>query len=376
MIPLSIQVYEKGTGGVPSVATLVEDLRARIDSYTHSITDQFGFESMTCSYPSTLEEALDWLANGLGRSVQVFSPEAETCWEGRLTTIEAQIGETPSSMTLDGMANRVRVRYTTVLGVPGTIATASDTTSQALYGIKDIVLSLPESDSTEAGQYQTSMLADLKDPISGPSAALSTGESNEIRLTLTFTGWYGSLDDVLTSSTSTTKTSTTTQVGTLLTTLASTNAFISTATTNITASGITAVEFIADDTPYRQKIEELLKRGNGTNRYAWGVYENREFYAAPYAGASPTTIDYQRWLSDGQLYDSAGGIIRPWMARPNHMFQTVDLLDVSPVSGTRDAAARFYVARVTCEIREGSIVLTLEPAQGTDLAAILVTKYV
>jgi hypothetical protein len=329
MIPLSVQVYEKGASGVPSTATLIEDLRARIDSYSHSITDQFGFESMQCSFPCTLEEGIDWLTNGLGRSVQVFSPEAETCFEGRLTTIEASFGETRVSVTLDGMANRVRVRYTTVLGTPGTIATASNATSQGFYGVKDIVLSLPESDSTEAGHYQTAMLADLKDPVSGPSSTLSTEESGEIRLTLTFTGWYGSLDDVLTSSTSTTKTTTTTQVGTLLTNIAAVNAFISTATTNIVSSGITATEFIADDTPYRQKIEELLKRGNGTNRYAWGVYENREFYADVYAGATPTTIDYQRYLSDGQLYDSVGGTIS----------------------------------------------LTIEPAQGTDLAAILVTKY-
>lgn len=362
---------------MPSTATLVDDLRGRIDSYSHTITDQYGHESMTCSFPATLEEALDWLVNGLGRSVQVFSPEAETCWEGRLTTIEAQFGQERRSMSLDGMANRIRVRYTKAgLGTPGVTVATSDTTSQELYGIKDAVLSLSAvSDSTESGQYQAVMLADLKNPVSGPSSTIATGDAGEVRLTLTATGWYGSLDDVLTGNTSTTKTATTTQIGTLLTSIAAVNAFISTTTTNITASGVDATEFIAPDTSYRMKIEELLKHGNGVNRYSWGVLDNREFYAEVYAGDSPADIDYKRYLSDGRLYDSADGIVQPWNARPNHMFQVIDLLDVAPVSGTRDAAARFYVARVTCAIGEGSVTLTLEPAEGTDLAAILVTKY-
>lgn len=371
----SITIFERGAAGIPTT-TYVTDLRARVDSYQHTSSYQFGFESMTCSFIATLEEALDWLARGLMRSVVVYGPDGEIVWEGYLNTIEAQFGQERRSLALDGMANRVRVRYTTVLGTPATTSTGGSTASQGIYGVKDSALSLAESDSTEAGHYRDAMLADLAYPVSGPSANVTTGDMGEIRLTLSFVGWYGTLDWVLTSDTSTTKTSTTTQVGTLLSDIAGVNAFISTATTHIVSSGITAVEFIADDTPYRGKIESLLKRGNGTNPYAWGVYEDREFYADVYAGATPTTITYRRPIGTSDVYNNGGALIRPWNVRPNAMYEVTELLDISPVSTAPDTAARFYVARTTCAISGDTVTLTLEPKDSTDLATILVTKYV
>jgi hypothetical protein len=374
---LRLGIYERGAAGVPSTTQPVLDIAMVIDSYSHTIDHHIGFETMTTSFPCTLEDALDWLANGLMRSALVSGPDAEPVWEGFLETIEAQIGDEVRSVSVRDMANRVRVRYTNVLGEPDTIATASDTASQALYGTKDTVLALNESDSTEAGHFQIVMLARLKNPIAGPSAtAQSGGGSGEVRLTLHFAGWYTTLDWVLTSDTSTTKTSTTTQVGTLLGDIAAINAFIATVTANIVSSGITAVEYIEQDSSYRQKIESLLGRGNGANPYAWGVYEDRTFHADVWAGATPDTITYQRHIGESVVRDSAGGIVAPWNVRPDAMYQVVELLDVAPVSGAKDSAARFYVGRVTCTIGDGSIALTLEPSEPSDLSAILVTKYV
>ena len=47
-IPLNIVVYERGAAGVPGT-TFVQNLRGRITSYTHTISDRFGFESMSVS---------------------------------------------------------------------------------------------------------------------------------------------------------------------------------------------------------------------------------------------------------------------------------------------------------------------------------------
>jgi hypothetical protein len=376
---IQINVYER-TGGIPSTTQLAAALQDRIDSYTHTIANAIGFETMTCGFACTLEEGIDWLANGLGRSCEVSGPDCEIVWEGFLETIEVQFGQERRSVSLREMANRIRVGYQTVLGTQGVRPTAStffqDADSIALFGKKDLALAIGNtSDGTEVDDYGTIMLAKLKDPLAAPSSTVASGDLGEIRITLTFAGWYTTLDWLLVSNTSTTKTTTTTQIGTLLTAAAAINNFISTATTNITASGVTATEYIEPDTTYRAKIEALLARGNGADPYAWGVYESREFYAAPWAGAGPEAITYQRHLGESEVLDSFNMPVAPWMVRPDAMYQVIELLDVAPVVTQQDAAGRFYVARVTCSISEGQISVQLEPEQSSNLEAVLITRY-
>lgn len=375
-----VNVYKAGVGGVPSTSSLVAALQARIASYTHTITHQCGFETMTCGFAATLEEGLDWLANGLMRPCVVYGPDGEIAWEGFSETIQVDFGQEKRSVSLREMANRIRVGYQTVLGTQGMRPTTTtffqDADSIALFGKKDLALAIGNtSDGTEVDDYANTMLVKLKDPLAAPSSTVASGDLGEIKITLTFAGWYTTLDWVLASNTSTTKTTTTTQIGTLLTAIAAINNFISTSTANITASGVTATEYIEADTTYRSKIEALMARGNGSDPYAWGVYEDRTFYAAPWAGASPSTVDYQRHLGESEVLDSTGAPVAPWMVRPDAMYQVIELLDVAPVSTQQDAAGRFYVARVTCTIGEGQISVQLEPEQGSDLEAVLITKY-
>lgn len=376
---MQINVFARGAAGTPT-STLVAALQDRIDQYNHTIDHHIGFESMTVSFVGDTDEGIDWLANGLMRSCEVSGPDTEIAWEGFLETIEVQFGQERRSVSLREMANRIRVGYQTVLGSQGVRPTSTtffqDADSIALYGNKDLALAIGNtSDGAEVDDYGNTMLAKLNNPQAAPSATVASGELGEIHITLTFAGWYTTLDWLLASSSSTTKTSTTTQLGTLLTAVAAINAFISTATTNIVASGVTATEYIEADTTYRAKIEALMARGNGAQPYAWGVYESREFYADAWAGADPTTITYQRHIGKAAVLDGDGAEVAPWMVRPNAMYQVVELLDVAPVATQQDAAARFYVARVSCTIGEGSIAVQLEPEQSSNLEAVLITKY-
>lgn len=373
-IPFNVNVFERGTGGIPST-TLVDDLGGRIDSLTFSITDKFGFESATIPLKVTPDEAIVWMRDGLGRGVAIQGPNGETCWQGRIIGIEAVFGLDARSVSLDGMANRARVRYTTVLGTPGSSSQLSDTNSQGLYGVKDAVLSIDMSDSTEAGYYATVELARLKNPRMRPATSIATGDQGEVSLTLQCEGWYGALGWLTTSNSSTTKTSTTTQVGTLITAYNSTNAFFSTSTSNITSSGITAQEYIEADTTYREKIEVLLGLGTGTAPLRWGVYEDRVFYVTTWAGSTPSTITYLGASGDSNLYNATGNVVLPWNARPNAMYQNNSLLDISPVSTAQDAAARFYVARTVFTIEGDQITLSLEPEEPEELSAIFIRKY-
>jgi len=361
-IPLTMNVFQRGNAGVPSTL-LHSNIAGLVDSYSHTITDQFGFESMQGVLKVPLDEAIDWLNNGLMRSVVVTSPDAEIVWEGYLNTISAQIGQKPVTLSLDGMANRVRCVYTTVLGTPGVTSSTSDTASQLLYGTKDRVVPLADSDATAAGYRAAVVLADLAYPKSREATQAMSGEQGDITLTLTFSGWYGTLEWLVTSNSTTSDAVTTTQVGTLLTNAAAVNAFIATSTVYITASGISSPQLITSQTTFREAIEDRLKLGNGTSPMAWGVYEDRTFHVDTWAGATPETITYYERLGDANVYTPSGSLVLPWNVRPNAISQVVDLLDVAPVATAPDAAARRYVGRVTCTISGDQIGCELEPSE-------------
>lgn len=372
---LTIHILTRGGGGAP-LSTLMwaeSALVARgLKSYEHTIAANYGFESLRLDVACDLESALPWL-DLLGVGVLVTSPDATTVWEGHLVAVDLQAGQEKASVALGGMGNRVKARYTTYLGTPGVSGTVSDTESQSLYGIKDYVVALGTTTSAAATNAATQKLAAISDPVAPGSSDVSTGAGvGEITLSLYFEGWYGTLDWVVTSSTSTSTTSTTTQVGSLLSTLASTNPFISTATTNIAASGNSDVEFIAPDTPYREKIETLLAQGTSAGvRLVWGVYELREFYVEAWAGSIPTAIDYQREAGEAVVRNKAKNIVPWWEVRPNKMYQRNDLLDVGPSTGQADTAGRFAIERVTCHIEGDTVTLSLEAANLTGADAII-----
>ena len=366
-IPLGINIFNRGDGGVPSGSVLT-NLRDRANSYSHTITDQFGFESMQVPMTVSLSEALDWLNNGLMRSVIVASPNGKTCWEGYLSTVSAKIGQKPVTLTLDTMANRVRCVYTTVLGTPGTTSSVSDAISQSIYGIKDRIVPLDASDATAAAYRAAIVLADAAYPKSHEATQAMTGAQGDITLTLSFTGWYGTLEWLVTSNTTTSTAVTTTQVGTLLTNAAAVNAFISASAALITASGISSPQLIAAQTTYREAIEDRLKLGTGTYPLAWGVYEDQTFHVDTWAGATPATATYLERLGDANVYDAYGNVVDPWDVRPNAISQVVELLDVAQVATAPDAAARKYVGRVTCTISGDQIGATLEPSELSDIS--------
>jgi hypothetical protein len=366
---LTPTLYKRGAAGIPSTSLMLPDIRGSLTSIGWSITDQFGFESADLTIVGGVEEFLSW-ANELGASLLIFGPNAQTCWEGQLTEVSATLGQERHSRSLDGMANRVNCRYTTVNGVPGSTGSSSDTTSQALYGIKDGIVSLNVTTSTGATALRDRTLDKRRFPVRRPSSTAATGDLGGIEITLHFTGWYGTLDWVLTSSSTTATAVTSTQVGTLLTNIAAVNAFISTSTANIAASGVSDTQFIAADTTYRSKIEDLLGQGtSGPYRYAWGVYDDRVFAAQVWAGATPSTITYRRPLGSGMVMNSAGAVVDPWDLRPNAMYQIDDLLELNPASNEQDSAARYYVARTTFRMDSSGFSATLEPSDSDDLSA-------
>lgn len=360
--------YPAGAVGVFAEGAPLPDITSRLMSYEQTSTATCGFESMACTFPGTLHEAIFWASQLMAGTV-VYGPDAMTAWEGYLSRVEITLGQRQRSIGLDNLANRVRVRYTTYLGTPGVTSSSSDTNSQARYGIKDLVETLPVTGLTGAQQRRDAVLSARKRPKMEPVTRLTTGEGSELTIRLIGAGWYTALDWIVTNNTATSTAVTTTQVSTLLTGYAAVNAFLST-TTRITASGISDTQFIDTDTTYRAAIEHLLAQGNGSQRYAWGVYEDRIFYAAPWAGATPETIAYRgSFGSQARIYGANNNLIMPWSVRPNAMYEETDLLDMAALADQSDGAARHYAERVTFNISADSYSVDLEPAETDALTA-------
>lgn len=365
---MSLVFYPAGDGGVFSDVTPLPEISARVSSYQHAISATLGFESMSASFPATLADAIFWSAQ-LMAGIVVYGSDGAIAWEGYLNRVEINLGQRQRAVGLDKMANRVKTRYTTVNGVAGVTVGTNDVTSLARYGAKDHVLSLPTATSTGASQYEEAYLAAHAFPVMEPTTRLETGTTDGVTITLIGAGWGTTLDWVVTSSTTTSTAVTTTQVGSLLSDYAAVNAFLN-SSTRITASGISDTQYIQADTTYRAAIERLLVQGNGVARYAWGVYEERIFWAQPWAGASPSSVTYRgRFGSQARIYGANGNLIMPWSVRPDAMYEETDLLDVAGLAAYADAAARHYAERVSFTLSGDSYSVDIEPAETDDLTA-------
>jgi len=371
-LPFTIPIYERGAGGIPS-SFQVADLTGIVDRYSHSIKARGGFESCQIDLPVTMERAIEMISSWLMRSTIIFGPDGETLFEGYLHSIEVSIGPVRRSISLDGLGNRVYVRYLDPIGASVVTPVVTLADSIATYGNKDWFQSLSSCSSTAATNIAAAILARRQWPRAISTTSFTTGKPGPIRATLHFSGWYNAFGWVLYSNTdAATSTSTTTQVGNLLTTYNSTNAFFSTATNNIQSSGISDFVFSPIDATFQSKIETLLAQGTSGNvRQSWGIYENRIFYCNPWDGATPTVITYQQRIADGRVLNDGGSPIPPWQMRPDSMLLIQDLLDPSPQSGTADTAAYSFVERVTYTVDRSGWQLRVEPETTNDLDAML-----
>ena len=363
MIPLTVQVYEAGAGGVPSAATPLPPLPP-IESYEHSISARGGFESLQVSFPCTAATALHWLSTGLMRSVVVYGPSGETCWEGFLETITATLGQETRSISMKELANDVIGHYADPRFNGLITSGVSNAASIARYGKKSVVLSF----RGQSNWGITAYLAAHANPTMTPRTQVASGDGGRVGLTLTFAGWYQAFDYLTTTNSATTASFTTTQIQTLTTAYNGVNAYFSTDYSGITSSLLTDYDYIDPDTAYKKKIEALLAGGIDRTGLgdlvdaAWGIYEGRKWTIGPWAAVTPTVIDYVRSLGDGRIYTPGGAVVPFWSVRPDAMYQVADLLDPSVNATQQDAAARSYIRRVACRIDRGGMQLTLEPA--------------
>lgn len=114
--------------------------------------DMGGYWSAGWEIPLTSRvTAIDWLHNGVGRDVGMFTFGGRTFWEGFINEITLNTGTIQITMSLRAMANRVWGRRSPVGG--GAVARSTvqnHTASQGRFGIKEEILNCGEMSATPA----------------------------------------------------------------------------------------------------------------------------------------------------------------------------------------------------------------------------------
>lgn len=374
-IGLSIPLFARGLAGIPTAGYSGIDLAARCTGYEHAIAARGGFESMRTGFVCDRWEAVSILNNWLGMSTVVRGPALQTIWEGQLAEISITLGQRTSSVSLDTLANRVRMRYSLDTGGASVTTPVSDAASIAIYGTKDRVEAISRTAAAAAAEAAVRALAQWRLPAQRPSTKIGTGRLGDVSVDLLFRGWYWTLGWVLTSRTSTTITATNAQILDLIQNsgsgIGAVNAFIDPSGSLIESTGSSDTEFIAPETSYLDKIEKLVGQGDGADRWALMCLENRKLTFRRWAGADPATIAYVADPGDYQVFNAAGALIPPWDIRPDAMYQELGLLDATPPPSAYDTPATQYVERVVCTIGRDGVGVTLEPAASDSLDVLL-----
>lgn len=375
---IRINVYDRSLTTTPG-GVICDDLGWRAQSYQHSIAATFGYESAVITFGATINEASTWM-DRLLCPVNVSGPAGVTCWEGFISQVEYSVGGRRRAVSIDPIANRVTVRYQTYLGTPRVTTSASDTTSQGLYGIKDSVVSYGKPcDLSTANSIRDGYLTKWSNPRQQPQSDLRLGDgqadSAGVTVTLTCAGWYTTLGFVLLTRSDTSTEAATAQVATLISGsspgIGAVNGFLAT-TAIISGTGATTPRSIAADTSYRAAIESLLSIGDTSSpvqRFAWGVYDNRTLQVNVWAGATPNTITYRAQYSTGQITTAGGAPVSFWDVRPDAVVAEADLLPIATPTAAPDALDRFYLERVTFAADGSGLTLTMEPEASSGLEA-------
>ena len=132
--------------------------------------------------------------NGLGRHINITSPEGSVVWEGKLFEMQLKIKNIVAMNSLKETYNNVWMRYRITGGTTTTDSTAqADTPSKNKYGNRDYVLSGGELDSsTVADQVAARVLAlnRVPKPIITPNPSI---QETEPYIEATCIGYYDTL---------------------------------------------------------------------------------------------------------------------------------------------------------------------------------------
>jgi hypothetical protein len=133
-------------------------------------------------FASGSKEAIWSLSEKLGFELRIKNANGTVCWWGKFTRIEMQYGSRTVGLSLDDMANKIRVRYSHDAPggtVSGTTEWTEDARSIVQYGIKTLTENADQTTLAEAEYRRDTMLEFKSLPVGtasgGSGSALAPG---------------------------------------------------------------------------------------------------------------------------------------------------------------------------------------------------------
>ena len=345
------------TAGTPDTATytargaaLGQPLRGEITAYTHSIAAFGGFDSAQWSIAVTSDEAEEWLARGVGAHVEVGDAGGQRCWEGRVDSVEVQIGGAVIRRgPLRDVYNQVKVIYSTIdtstspptLGVRVETAWAEDVDSEARWGVRRGIFSTQGMSDAQATQYRDMALLELAEPWTTRDLTLAR-TAGKVNVTFQAYGYYQYCWYPYNSTTTGTQNL---SVKLAAVVDAEPNALIRSTNGTIATNTFQVGTYDNDNRNALDIIRELVALGDASfNRYLFGVWEDRQTRYV----AAPTTVEYLMAAksSEQAIRLASGQRLEHWQVRPGKWLRFTDMLSGYPAAAPKDDPASMFVERV------------------------------
>ncbi|MHC4748297.1 MAG: hypothetical protein ACYTFW_00340 [Planctomycetota bacterium] len=277
----------------------------------------------------------EWLENGLGRHVVVYSGETEFLWEGFVNKVTFNIGALSAVRgPMFDIGNRVSVIYTPIIDAlvdPVVTGSATETPitedadSQARYGIIEKIISggqlVDDGTIDEAEEIRDLYLAEMKLPYTDET--INLGSLAEPSMTVECLGYKEWLKTYVYNEYDSISVTLDTKIKNVLGN--DPNSIFSTDYSFIVSNALLTNKLDDKNRFANTIIEELVGQGDASNnRWSFRVDEDRVCYYE----AIPTTIKYLHSLTSSaqNLTLLDGTEIRPWIVRAGEWVEISDFV--------------------------------------------------
>lgn len=186
----------RGTSYTPQGRLVDAHLAQSMTSYSHSTRANGGWWAASLQFAATPREIEEWYEDGVGRHIEVYSPDGLLVWAGFVDQVAVEYGTLSATVgPLTEVANRTSVVYTPILdpsdllvGAQTVTTVADDEDSQELYGILEESLSggelLDDGVTDDAAQYRDTYLAEHRIPAANNALTVPAGRRGTVSLEL------------------------------------------------------------------------------------------------------------------------------------------------------------------------------------------------
>lgn len=309
----------------------LENIDRSLLSWSHTTQADGGYWHATMKITDRQEKLEEWIENGLGRQITLYSPELTICWQGFVNSIILNLGglSFQHGPFLD-VRNYVKLVYSTVdtsttpptMGVRASTNWYSSTSSISKYGRIEKVLSCGGTTLANALQLAQMYLGENSSPSS--TKTVTPMQGNDLSLMVEMLGNAHWLSTYYYNNTTT---GTTTALARIQAIMAASPTFIySTDYTFMDANATSIPAYENDDKTALDVINGIVALGDPSDyaRYTFGIYEDKKAY---YRKLPDSLKYYYRISSNAQLLETVdGAIIRPWLIRPAEWLFIPDFL--------------------------------------------------